>query len=126
MNLAHPLPIPCADIIAVFSQELSLPIVPYEQWVQRLDGFIANSSSNNEDHSSQLAKDVPAATIIGFFHDVLQAASSGKEDGEAMGIARLLVEEAVKGSMTLRAARKLGPDDVRLWLDYWRKVGFIP
>lgn len=125
VNLAHPFPVPCGDIIQTFSQELSLPIVSYEAWVKKLDAVTVDSSPADAARSTRLAMEIPATKIIGFFHDVLRAVVSGKEDGEAMGIARLSVEEAKKGSVSLRSVPKLCPDDVRLWLLYWRNVGFI-
>lgn len=129
-NLAHSRPVPCHDLFQLFSQELSLPIVPYADWVSKLEqATAAVSRLNNSAKITEFAEQVPASTLLEFFKAALKSEmaviASGKEGLEAMGFPMLVTENAKNASESFKNAPTLGLEDVKAWLGYWKSVGFV-
>jgi len=125
-HLIHPQTIPCHDVFKVFSEELSLPIQPLGQWVKVLEEMAqVNIDSGDRKASNQLLDALPAAKTLDFYKGSVQLEVDSRE---AMGVANLDLTQALTASRTLReegSTQKIGPKDVRSWLEYWRSVGFI-
>lgn len=72
---------------------------------------------------------VPASMLLDLFKGALKAeASDDSEMGEVMGFPRLSIDQGLGASDTLRnteALERLGDEDVRRWLGYWRTIGFL-
>lgn len=128
INLAHPRPVLSDEIFQVFSQHFLLPMAPFADWLGKLDELASSASTANQ--LAQLAQDVPAAMILDFFHRGLRseasAISDNTRDREIMGIPRLCMEKALKGSEALRNSQSLNSDDVRSWIAYWKEISFLP
>jgi thioester reductase-like protein len=126
VNLVHPQPVACKQLFDIFSQELSLPFIPYAEWVAKLEKAAAETSQlNNSSRIAEFADKVPAATLLEFFQGALKAEEFVGDDSEALGFPRLVTENARKASGSFRGAGKLGAEDVRSWLTYWREAGFL-
>lgn len=126
VTLVHPYPSRYRDLFQVVSQELSIPFVPYSEWIEKLEKAAGEvAESNDATRSAQFAEQVPAATIIAFFKSAVSAVENGSEGHEAMGLADFETDVARKGSAALRNARKLVAEDVQSWLGYWKSVEFL-
>lgn len=113
---------PCHDVFKVFSEELSLPLQPLSEWVKILEDMAQVSGRTA---TNQLLDALPAAKTLDFYKASAQLEVDSRE---AMGVVNLDITQALAASSVLREegpAKKIGPDDVRLWLEYWRGVEFI-
>jgi len=130
IHLAHPYPIPSDAIFEVFSEELSLPLLPYADWVKNLDAASKDAFANDNNWSAEITSRIPATTIIEFFHRGLKSESDALKnndtDYEIMGIPRLQMKQALQWSKVLGDARRINADDVRLWLANWKEISFLP
>jgi hypothetical protein len=119
VHLAHPRPVPWSTVFDAFCSLLIVPIVPYSEWLSRLEESQAITTAPTEAPIEALQNN-PALRLIGFFRsDVIGLAST-------KGIS-LSLDEAQKASETLSVDKlaQLGIEDVKRWVDYWRSTGFI-
>jgi hypothetical protein len=103
INLIHPRPSAWSELFSHFSSELGVPLVPYPEWKHRLSEAASAGVS---------AEDVPAVKLLAFFSEL-----SVRDDME--------IGKAYRASRELRELKKLGAEDVRKWLGYWRSRKFI-
>lgn len=107
LHLVHPYPVSWDVISQTASQLLNVPIIPYKDWVSKLQ---AAAQADGE-----AAKHNPAIKLLEFFeHDL----------GESSSIV-IATDKAVQVSPTLKGMKKLGREDVELWMAYWKKVGLL-
>ncbi|KIJ36517.1 hypothetical protein M422DRAFT_179334, partial [Sphaerobolus stellatus SS14] len=112
VHLVHPKPVSLSSIIQIVSDELSVPTVPYEQWLRTLEGIGKSPSGHDESFSeSQAVIDVPALQLLNFYErvgSIARSESNGKNVGEAFGLPCLSISHALSLSPTLSA------NDVRM------------
>ena len=113
VHLVHPKPQSAKDIFEIFGKELDLPLIPYTDWVKRLEGC----------SDEQSADAVPGLKLLDFFRTGLETESQGYEVG---GVPILACEAGVKSSAHLQQAKRIGPSEVVGWLDYWKSIDFLP
>lgn len=117
LHLVHPSPVPWTNIVAVVSEALMVPLVPYHQWLSRLEQWDSNSISHREEN--------PAIRLLDFYRSSAKVIHSS--DAEAFGFPRLSTVRAVEAAPSLRPAnlQPLGQDDILSWIKYWKKKGFL-
>lgn len=82
---------------------------------------------NDSTRSAKFAQEVPAATILEFFKGVLVSEAYVKDaDSEVLGLPGFETVQARKGSPALQNARKLSSTDAKMWLGFWKDIGFLP
>jgi len=121
VHLVHPRPVSWHSIAAAIASELSIPLVPFLEWLETLEKVALTLSQNtNEPHR----RGPRVVQLIPFFRAQVHKTASGRV---ALRWPDVEVREAVKGSLTLADPnlRQVGADDVKRWLGYWRKVGFL-
>lgn len=129
VHLIHPQPSLCRDVFNVISEELALPILPFAEWIKILEDLVGDrwrSEPIDQPASNQLLDAVPALKAIGFYKSAQEREDDLKD---AMGVPKLATTKALAASDVLRkgsSAWKIGPEDICMWLEYWRRVGFIP
>ncbi|KAJ7626112.1 acetyl-CoA synthetase-like protein [Roridomyces roridus] len=111
LNVLHPWPVPWDTIMEALGTEARLPLVPMAEWVARLRERAP--SATGEDLES-----IHALKLVGFF---TAAVLSGKMN------TTFETSKALQMSETMRelANKPLGEEDVRRWVAYWRRKGFI-
>ncbi|KAF8216298.1 hypothetical protein K438DRAFT_1796975 [Mycena galopus ATCC 62051] len=113
VHLINPHPIAWRILGAVAASELNVPLVPYMEWVSRLE------------HAAKVQNDtVPmrASRMLDFFRTV--DGQSSNED--AFGFPKLSMTRALALSQSLRARNsRLEDKDVKRWIQYWRSVGLL-
>ncbi|KAK0480753.1 hypothetical protein IW261DRAFT_1685198 [Armillaria novae-zelandiae] len=104
LHLAHLKPAPWSSIASALSNALSVPLVPYDQWVSNLEK----------------CSTVPAYKLLEFFQTLV---TSHRPNVEAFGLPMLDSSLASSISSTLSdpALQSLGPADAIRWLSYWNK-----
>jgi hypothetical protein len=125
MHLIHPRPAQWNDLTKVFARELGLPVVPFSEWVRRLEEA-GNKASQSPKPSIEA---LPAFLLLDFFKGAVTSATSDASHTKGfMGTPDLSIDEALKASKTLSDAEvmgQLGEDDVCRWLEFWKRVNYI-
>jgi len=130
VHLVHPRPVSWHSLATVVSAELNVPLVPFVDWLAKLEQTAQSLSQSAYERGSQadpgteMVRSLRALQLLPFFKVVGEKLVSARM---AMGLPDLSVEQAVKGSPTLADPdiRQLGSEDVKRWLAYWRKVGLF-
>lgn len=122
LHLAHPRPVSWSSVIVPISKALSLPLVPYSEWLERLQASRVEGNAESEVKSMQVN---PALMLVDFFSHAMSA--EAQEEEEAMGMRTLDMSRAVEVAPALSEQRlsKLGEKDAVAWVGYWRKIGFL-
>jgi hypothetical protein len=103
-NLVAPQPVPWATIFGAFGKRLGVPLIPYQEWVERVSAAAdANTDQDN----------VSAFALADFFRDA-------QFGDQPMSTAR-----AVIASHALREMQPLNEEDALRYLQYWRKIGHV-
>ena len=108
-------------IVTPVSEALRLPLVPYSQWVSKLE-----SGESGESTSGKTERN-PALHLQEFFRSFASSSADGVGDGmdsssvsgEAMGSRQLCLQEAFKLSPSLRNCEPLSFDEAKKWLVSW-------
>lgn len=126
IHLAHPYPVNWTFLFTSFSSILRLPLVPYSQWLEKLELSAADHYATEQERASLN----PALRLLNFFRAALISNSATEGEGnlgiEALGLRKMDLKNSVEGSDILKGARKLSESDVRLWVTYWRNIGYLP
>jgi hypothetical protein len=121
VHLVHPKSTPWPKLAAVLSSELSVPLVPYHEWLSKLEHMAIS-----QDRNAHTAPDALAASrLINFYRSIALKMDGTEHPLEAFGFPCLSTEHAVNISSTLVDLEELSDGDVKAWLAYWRGVGFI-
>ncbi|KAH9840963.1 uncharacterized protein C8Q71DRAFT_854811 [Rhodofomes roseus] len=120
VHLVHPRPVPWSAVAETISAELSVDLVPYEEWLAKLEQH--DAVSVDERNEVEHLRAFPALRLLPFFKSIPKALGS-----LALGFSALDVAQAVSASPTLAnpMLRQVGEGDVKKWLAYWRKVGLL-
>ncbi|KAA1470564.1 acetyl-CoA synthetase-like protein [Dentipellis sp. KUC8613] len=123
VHLIHPRPVPWSTVFRAFSSALNIPLIPYADWIARLDKSAegvrpfadTNEFSNN-----------PALRLLDWFHSAWSDNSA--EATEALGFPKLQTVNAKLASPTLADENlaQVGEKDVLSWVGYWKSSGFLP
>ncbi|KAF8879343.1 acetyl-CoA synthetase-like protein [Mucidula mucida] len=111
-HLVHPRPRMSSEIFEVIGERLNLPLVPYGDWLSKLEARSLQADG----------EDVPALKLLDFFRAGLAKEFEGYE---AFGIPLLECEVAKASSVHVRHAKPITSEDVSAWLGYWTRVGFL-
>jgi len=128
VHLVHPRPTQWSSLASVVAEKLSVQLVPYSEWLTRLEKASRNGSEDSDDENQidvEVMRSIPALRLLPFFRSI-----TAKIEGSAnaLGFPSLACDRAVEMSSTLSAVQKgneLGEKDVQAWLKYWRKAGAL-
>jgi len=119
VHLVHPRPVLWSPIANQLSSKLSVPLVPYVEWLSRL----VQLDESTKSREVEVLKSVPALRLLGFF----KGTATRQSTGLAMGVRLLQETQAIVTSETLAdpMRHQLDKEDVGRWLKYWRSVSFL-
>ena len=118
VHLVHPRPASWRSILEPIAKELSVPLVPYDQWVGTLESSVEQGTAQ-EVEAMRLN---PALRLLQFFKAQSNAMTPDKE---AMGLVFISTDKAVRVSESLARMPQLDGERARMWLAAWRKSGFL-
>lgn len=105
IHLIHPYPVRWSSLVNVFSTELGIKVVPYQDWLAKL----------------LEERELAGNHLVPFFRGV---STDSPENREAFGMAN--AERTWVSSAILREhIGIIGEMDVKSWLGYWRKIGVL-
>ncbi|KIJ40867.1 hypothetical protein M422DRAFT_780553 [Sphaerobolus stellatus SS14] len=118
-NLVHPRPVPWGNVIGWISELLGVPIIPYSEWLRRLEASPRTSESllNN-----------PALHLLDFYRVATPPKGfSGLDKREVFGIAKYDTTKTVTDAPSLSPEHlpQLIEEDVRRWIEYWKTKGVL-
>ncbi|KAF7328516.1 Acetyl-CoA synthetase-like protein [Mycena venus] len=93
VHLINTQPVAWRALAAVVATELNVPLVPYTEWLNRLE-----HAANTEDNTVPLR----ASRLLPFFRSLDDQKSAGED---AFGFPKLLMTQALASSQSLRAGR---------------------
>ena len=114
VHLTHSNPTLWSVIAAALASELGVPLVPYNEWLSRLE-----ATANTATHK------ISALRLLGFFRHIEKQIDANAASFEAFGLPLLDNSRAVSLSSSLSEAEPLSGHDARAWVAYWKGVGFI-
>jgi hypothetical protein len=117
--------------MSLIAGDLGLQLVPYTEWLARLE-YMAQSSFNFESGYSSIKPEdgIPAVKLLEFYrtataHPAKKRAIEQK-DAESLGLLPLVaIHKGLCASQSLRSAHALSRVDVHAWISYWRGVGLV-
>ncbi|KAL0565697.1 hypothetical protein V5O48_016323 [Marasmius crinis-equi] len=115
LHVVNPQTTPFADILQPFSEALSLPMVPYQEWIHAIE-----ESESRYTSSPELLSQIPASKILDYFRE-----RSSKAGAEVPGYPSLDTRICRTLSSRLGDAPQFERKEAERWLKYWRKIGFI-
>ncbi|KAG8978198.1 hypothetical protein FRB93_011340 [Tulasnella sp. JGI-2019a] len=120
LHIVHPHPVTWSFVFREFALLLDKPLVPFTEWVERLEADAKGSAAMRTN---------PALALLEFFKhldDSCRVTESLREDGVwAEEIATLSIERSMAGSHSLWSACRITEEDVRRWVHYWKMRGFL-
>lgn len=109
LHLVHPRRTPWHTLIAAIAEELSVPSVPYTEWMNALERCAIDSAQDEV----KAMQENPALRLLEFFKR------------GPISLLPISSENAQKASTTLASLPELGPQIVREWLTAWRSSRFL-
>lgn len=125
IHLIHPNPVPWSTIMSGFSDELGIPVVQFDEWVNALEqSQVTDSIQSNADVDAENKRN-PAVRLLNLFRGAKDKAQDASK--EPVGISRLSCVETVKQSAVLQNPElpQIGKKDVHRWVSYWKNSGFL-
>jgi len=131
LHLFHPRPIPWTtafETIAAAMEPVTggkrLPLVPFKQWFDKLEGLAAGASSEDMVR-------IPGLKLLDFYRgmalgdETMRAAGKDAEAKEAFCQAMLSTKKIQRKSATMKNVGPMGTEDVQRWVQYWTSKGLF-
>ncbi|KAE9396155.1 hypothetical protein BT96DRAFT_1021516 [Gymnopus androsaceus JB14] len=130
VNVVHPRPVSWTSFVESIRSALiqekhlssdSLPLVPYQEWVDAVEQHARNPTEKD-------TQDIPALKLIDFYRlqsnvdDTLR--NSGQSTFESAGLTALRTTNVEKLSKKMRTLQPLDDTIVKKWVRYWIDAGF--
>ncbi|KAF8215612.1 acetyl-CoA synthetase-like protein [Mycena galopus ATCC 62051] len=107
VNLVHPRSVPWDFVMSAMASETHLPLIPFADWVQQLQDCSAQATADD-------IANIPGIKLLGFFNATL-----------SKGNTEFFTLKAQAMSQSMKSLNSLKEDDVKQWMNYWRKKKFI-
>ncbi|KAF9471438.1 acetyl-CoA synthetase-like protein [Pholiota conissans] len=120
-HLVHPRSVPWSKLATAITSELSAPLVPYHEWLSKLEHMAILQERNLQTEQDAIA----ASRLLNFYRNIALKKDGTEHFSEAFGFPALSTEFAVKNSSTLVHLKELSDEEVKSWLTYWRTAGFM-
>jgi hypothetical protein len=118
-HIVHPRPVLWETIIGYISDALRVPLIPYDEWLTRLE---ASPKTDEALHRN------PALHLIDFYRALVVSKDVQRVDNmEAMGAPIYDTTTTVTEAPSLGPSHlaQLGKSDVESWVRYWRNTGAL-
>lgn len=112
LHISHPRSIPWDVVMGYVAQKFDVLLVPWAEWVERLEKSEPSTSENEN----------AALRLLGFYK-----AARVDDSRDAGGISRYDLSIAMSETTVLDPENLSdnGLDDVQKWLDFWESIGCI-
>jgi hypothetical protein len=119
VHIVHPRPVPWEAVIGPIAETLAVPVVPYEEWLARLEASPRTDEDLHRNPALHLIDFYRASAVPGGIRDV--------QDREALGMAlyETTVTAAEAPSLSPSRLTRLGRDEAESWIGYWKSKGVL-
>lgn len=114
LHLVHPRPVKSKAIMEPIASELGVPLVPYPEWLSKLEECARDGSADEVDGM----RANPALRLLDFFRAQHDGGSSNPRP-------RSSTAKAEKASQELARMRELSEEDAKRWVATWHVSGFL-
>ncbi|KAF9538743.1 hypothetical protein CPC08DRAFT_807208, partial [Agrocybe pediades] len=124
LHLVHPNPVPWSKLATPIAKALSVELVSFSEWVNKLEEAKDKSTKEGVDEVEAM-RTISALRLLPFFRSM---SAKSAQSGNAFGLVPLSRTTALRLSPTLsnpEEAHPLGERDALAWLHYWERVGFV-
>jgi hypothetical protein len=114
VHIVHPRPVPWEVVIGHVSDALKVPVIPYDEWLIRLE---ASPKTDEALHHN------PALHLTDFYRaSAVPKDMQRVQDREAMGMAMYETTMTIADAPSLSPSQlaQLGREDVEGWIGYWK------
>ncbi|RPD63441.1 hypothetical protein L227DRAFT_599105 [Lentinus tigrinus ALCF2SS1-6] len=110
LHLVSPKPVPWNSVFIPIAERLGVPVVPYAEWLARLEksAVVASECPGVAQHDS-------AHNLISFF----------KHEGMGGASIPLNLEKALRCSKALADVQPIGREDALRYVEFWENVGYV-
>ena len=124
INLVHPRPAKWSTISSSFASVLNIPVIPHSEWLARLDQSAEDAGGASD--VDNLRRN-PGLRLLDWYHSAFAHDNDGPCT-DAMGFPKFDLTNALAASRALAddGLPRLDIGDVKLWVYYWKSVGFLP
>jgi len=124
VHLIHPRPVTWSTLAAILSSELSVPVVSYATWLEKVEKLALLGVDGPTPAETQVTN-LRVLRLLPFFRSIAQQSDGLIRD--AMGFPKLSASQAVVLSETLAESRilRISAEDVKQWLGYWRRAKLL-
>ncbi|EPQ52402.1 polyketide synthase, partial [Gloeophyllum trabeum ATCC 11539] len=126
LHLRHPSPVPWSSIANPIAASLNLSTISFQEWFQLLREELEAIDRGTRTMSRELEPGIRAMDV---YRTACPMDHPARAITDSNGITVILaMEKALQCSPTLRDPRlpQIQPSDALKWIDYWRKIGFLP
>ncbi|KAF8890513.1 hypothetical protein CPB84DRAFT_1849102 [Gymnopilus junonius] len=124
VHLVHPRPTSWSLLSKIIATDLGVDLVPFVAWLAKLEELGKGSDTSEEQIDVEALRKIPALRLLPFYKPM-----AIHEEGSiaGLGFKKLNSEKAVAMSETLANPNvsRVGEENVKAWLGYWKSVGFI-
>jgi hypothetical protein len=122
VHLDHPHPIQWSEMIKHVADEVNVPVVSYDAWIEALD----RSISSDLTPALQRRRDgaLRLRSTFHLFQDALKNHTVGSEES-IFGMPSLDKTQMVKFSPKLNDMEPISKQDVLGWIKYWRSIDMM-
>ncbi|KAI0795664.1 acetyl-CoA synthetase-like protein [Abortiporus biennis] len=118
LHLVSANPVSWHKIMEELAAQLSVPLVPYDEWLQKLVASLTASGLSEVENMERN----PALKLLGFY----ASATFGGDNNEPIGIIRLDIEKAKKAVPMLQDVKFDVSVTTKKWISAWRAAGYFP
>ncbi|KAF9238274.1 male sterility protein-domain-containing protein [Melanogaster broomeanus] len=123
LHVAHPDTVSSLSLLRHIGKELQLPIIPLSEWITKLEERLY--STPYPPPSTNAGEDT-AITLLQYIRPIMENATMD-QPARIFRQPRIASDEAWFASPTLHGGMKrVGVEDVKIWVQHWRDVGMIP
>ncbi|KAF8520979.1 acetyl-CoA synthetase-like protein [Gautieria morchelliformis] len=116
LHLVHPKPVEWSDIFMTAANILQLPLIPYTEWLSRLEALHRSGTDHIDSN--------PALRLLDFFRTGSELLPDGSGRYQRF-TPSLQSSYACQVSATLANVDCLDKQCIEQWVGYWRGVGFL-
>ncbi|KAJ3926223.1 MAG: male sterility protein-domain-containing protein [Lentinula lateritia] len=120
LHVVHPIASPWTNIMKPIASMLKLPLVPYSQWLNKLNEMHQQRMANADQFADQ-----PALALVDFFALGVQEPRSPLEASGLDPVVSISRSKLLSITMASHACQ-LTESDIKKWCTYWQSTGFLP
>lgn len=115
-HVVHPRPVKWNELIRFISDELKLPVVPFADWVNRLEKL---------HQTEETLRKTQAVHLLELYKGAIRPTNWVHNEQEVMGLATFKTEATtgVVEALSEKNLPQICKKDAMSWIGYWRRKG---